>query len=190
MRLMQSASLIVAAALSSTFAQAQDPTATVLRPMGGPPTQHAPNLAVELAAEIVKPTSGPSLCKVTAGDVNMGKPTNQKKKIVWAIKPKPEASGTFEFLPNGIRLLNVTAGSTSDDIEDGAQGAGPGTAPTNIAPKPEMMYHVHNKHRTAGEVAYLPLILHRDGGLPSLCAVIDPKIVNRAAEAAGGLPTR
>jgi hypothetical protein len=154
--------------------------ATHARILGQPDTKcweqvNPKDCKVALEAEIVQAKDVGAVCVVRAGDVKI-KAANGTTKITWTVAPKgaPPPGIEFEFLHknHGITLLE-SQGPTLGDITHGGHGDG------TLTPAKRQQYHVVNANMNMGSIPFMPVIVYREnGGDPSLCAAIDPKIVN------------
>jgi hypothetical protein len=92
-------------------------------------------------------------------------------KFVWTLKPNVIGSATFEFQDKfGVLIIDESKGN--GQFHDGQIGDGSGIAKN-------YQYHLKNKRKVKkSEVSYYPIVIKKDGDVPSLCAAIDPRIIN------------
>ena len=96
-------------------------------------------------------------------------PTSKEKVIVWGLNPTTLDGASFAFQETyGILIVKNGNGQ----LIDPTIGAGGSTKPNPA------YFRVTNQLKLLAESIYLPIILQTRGDVVTLCAAIDPKIVN------------
>lgn len=95
--------------------------------------------------------------------------TSNPKVIVWRLQLPPYDGASFAFQETyGILIVKNGKGQLIDPTIGAAGSTKPNPA----------FFHVTNQMQELAESIYLPIILQTRGDVVTLCAAIDPKIVN------------